>query len=64
MAKVIEFYVPTNFRKSSICVAEPHPGNLIKFCPQANNSITPESGGVVLSWRLKATESNPAVGSE
>jgi hypothetical protein len=35
MAKVIEFYIPKNFRKSSRTVAQVQLGKLIEFCPQA-----------------------------
>ena len=34
MAKVIEFYIPKNFRKSFKTVAQAQLGKLIEFCPQ------------------------------
>jgi hypothetical protein len=33
MAKVIEFYIPKNFRKPSRAAAEPQLGEVITFCP-------------------------------
>jgi len=33
MAKVIEFYIPKNFRKPSRTAAEPQLGEVITFCP-------------------------------
>ena len=38
MAKVIEFYIPTNFRKPLRTVAEPKLGKLIEFRPQTKRS--------------------------
>jgi hypothetical protein len=38
MAKVIEFYIPTNFRKPSAWAAQPQPGRVIEFCPQTKKS--------------------------
>ena len=38
MAKVIEFYLPKNFRKSLRTVAQPSPGKIIEFCPQTKRS--------------------------
>jgi hypothetical protein len=34
MAKVIEFYIPKNFRKSFQWVPEFQRGRLLEFCPQ------------------------------
>ncbi len=38
MAKVIEFYIPKNFRKSLRAVAQPQLGKIIEFCPQTRKS--------------------------
>ena len=38
MAKVIEFYLPKNFRKPSRTVAQPQLGKVIEFCPQTKRS--------------------------
>ena len=37
MAKVIEFYIPKNFRKP-LSTAHPQPGKIIEFCPQTKRS--------------------------
>ncbi len=38
MAKVIEFYMPKNFRKAFRAVAQPQLGKIIEFCPQTKRS--------------------------
>jgi len=38
MAKVIEFYIPKNFRKPLSTVAQPELGKVIEFCPQTKKS--------------------------
>ena len=38
MAKVIEFYIPKNFRKPFRTVVQPKLGKMIEFCPQAKRS--------------------------
>ena len=38
MAKVIEFYIPKNFRKSFKWVPELQRGKIIEFCPQTKKS--------------------------
>ena len=38
MAKVIEFYIPTNFRKALRTVAQPQLGKIIEFCAQTKRS--------------------------
>jgi len=38
MAKVIEFYIPKNFRKSFKWVPELQRGKILEFCPQAKKS--------------------------
>ncbi len=38
MAKVIEFYMPQNFRKPLRTVAQPQLGKIIEFCPQTKRS--------------------------
>jgi hypothetical protein len=38
MAKVIEFYIPKNFRKSLKWVPELQRGRILEFCPQTKKS--------------------------
>jgi hypothetical protein len=38
MAKVIEFYVPKNFRKPLRTVAQPQLGKIVEFCPPTKRS--------------------------
>jgi len=38
MAKVIEFYIPKNFRKPLGTAAQPQLGKIIEFCPQTKRS--------------------------
>jgi hypothetical protein len=38
MAKVIEFYIPTNFRKLLRTSPQPQIGKIIEFCPQTKRS--------------------------
>lgn len=38
MAKVIEFYIPKNFRKPMKWVPEFQRGKLLEFCPQTRKS--------------------------
>jgi hypothetical protein len=38
MAKVIEFYIPKNFRKSFKWVPELRRGKILEFCPQIKKS--------------------------
>jgi hypothetical protein len=38
MAKVIEFYMPKNFRKPFRTVAQAQLGKIIAFCPQTKRS--------------------------
>jgi hypothetical protein len=38
MAKVIEFYMPKNFRKPLRTVAQLQLGKIIEFCPQTKRS--------------------------
>jgi hypothetical protein len=38
MAKVIEFYIPKNFRKALRTWAQPQFGKIIEFCPQTKRS--------------------------
>jgi hypothetical protein len=38
MAKVIEFYIPKNFRKPLRTVAQPQLGKVIEFCAQTKRS--------------------------
>ena len=39
MAKVIEFYIPKNCRKSFVHADQPKPGKVIEFCPQVKKSL-------------------------
>jgi hypothetical protein len=38
MAKVIEFYIPKNFRRSFKLVPELQRGRILEFCPQTKKS--------------------------
>ena len=38
MAKVIEFYIPKNFRKALRTMTQPQLGKIIEFCPQTKRS--------------------------
>jgi len=38
MAKVIELYIPKNFRKPLRTLAQPQLGKVIAFCPQTRRS--------------------------
>jgi hypothetical protein len=38
MAKVIEFYIPKNFRKPLRPAAPPQLGKIIEFCPRTKRS--------------------------
>jgi hypothetical protein len=62
MAKVIEFYVPENFRTSFVRAAQP--GKVIEFCSEAKKSVPTRPAGEVLGWLLAVTESDLAVGIE
>jgi hypothetical protein len=64
MAKVIEFYIPKNFRNASERVAPPQPGKVIEFCSEAEKSVPTQPAGGVLGWLLTVTESDLAVGIE
>jgi hypothetical protein len=64
MARVIEFYVPKNFRNRFARPVQPHPGKLVEFCLPAAKSVPTRSAGGVLAWLLEATEPNRAVGGE
>jgi hypothetical protein len=63
MAKVIEFYVPKNFRNALVRAGQPQLGKVIVLSSQSKKSDTRPAGGV-LGWLLAATESNHALGSE
>ena len=63
MAKVIEFYVPKNFRNAFVRAGQPQPGTVIEFSSQAKKSVQTRTSGGVLRGLLAATESNHAVGS-
>jgi hypothetical protein len=38
MAKVIEFYIPTDFRRRLTWAAQPQSGKVIEFCAQTGKS--------------------------
>ena len=63
MAKVIEFYVPKNFRNAFVRAGQPQPGTVIEFSSQAKKSVPTRPTGGVLGL-LAATESNRTVGSQ
>jgi hypothetical protein len=62
MAKVIEFYVPRNFRNPFLRAAQPQPGKVIEFRSEAKKSVPTRPAGGVLGWLLAVTESDLAVG--
>jgi hypothetical protein len=64
MAKVIEFYVPRNFRNPFVHPAQPQSGKIIEFCSKAKKSVPARPAGEVLGWLLLATESDLAVAIE
>jgi hypothetical protein len=64
MAKVIEFYVPKNFRNVFVRAGQPHMGTVIEFSAPTKKSVPTRPVGGVLGWLLASTESNHAVGSE
>jgi hypothetical protein len=64
MAKVIEFYVPKDFRNPFVGAAQPQPGKVIEFSSQAKKSVLTRTGGGVIAWLLEATQPNRAVGGE
>jgi hypothetical protein len=64
MAKVIEFYVPKNFRNAFVRAGQPQMATVIEFSAQAKKSVPTRPVDGVLGWILAATESNHAVGSE
>ena len=63
MAKLIEFYIPKNFRNTRVLGGRPQPGEVIEFCPQSKESrvdqLAVSSGG---SWQGQSR--THAVGSE
>jgi hypothetical protein len=63
MAKVIEFYVPKNFRNTLVGAGQPQPGKVIKFCSQSEKSGPTRPAGGVLGWLLAGTESDHDVGA-
>jgi len=64
MAKVIEFYVPKNFRNALVRAGQAQPGTVIEFSSQAKKSVSTRPAGGVPRWLLAATESNHTVGSQ
>jgi hypothetical protein len=64
MAKVIEFYIPKNFRNMFVRAGQPQPGKVIKFCSQSKKSGPTRPVGGVLGWLLEGTDPNHAVGTE
>jgi len=56
MAKVIEFYVPKNFRNAFVRAGQPQPGTVIEFSSQAKkqsrlDQLAGHSGG---SWQRRS----------
>jgi len=64
MAKVIEFYLPENFRAPFLRAAQPQPGKVIEFGSEAKKSVPSRPAGEDLGWLLALTESDLAVGIE
>ena len=64
MAKVIEFYVPKNFRNVFVRAGQPQMGTVIEFSAQTKKSVPTRPVGGGLGWLLAATESNHTVGSQ
>jgi hypothetical protein len=64
MAKVIEFYIPKNFRNTPVLRGQLQPGKVIEFYPQSREAGSAGPARGVLGWLLAETESNHAVGSE
>jgi hypothetical protein len=57
MAKVIEFYVPKNFRNAFVLAAQPQPGKIIEFCSQAKKSVPTRhrlAGSLRGSWKQRS----------
>ena len=38
MARVVEFYIPTSFRRKVTPVRQSQPGKVIEFCPPAKKT--------------------------
>jgi hypothetical protein len=64
MAKVIEFYLPENFRAPFLRAARPQPGKVIEFSSEAKKSVPTRPAGEGLGRLLALTESELAVGIE
>jgi hypothetical protein len=64
MAKVIECYVPKNFRNPFVRAAQTQPGKLIEFRSEAKKSVPTRPASAVLGWLLAVSESDLAVGIE
>jgi hypothetical protein len=64
MAKVIEFYLPKDFRVPLLRAAQPQPGKVIELGSQAKKSVATRLIGDDLGWLLALTESDLAVGIE
>jgi hypothetical protein len=50
MAKLIEFYIPKNFRNTRVLGGQPQPGKVIEFSPQSKeqprlDQLAVSSGG-------------------
>ena len=52
MAKVIQFYVPKNFRIPFVRRAKPQPGKLFEFCSQPKKSVPTRTEAGILAWLL------------
>jgi hypothetical protein len=64
MAKVIEFYLPKNYRSPFMRAVQTEPGKLIEFCSREKTPASMPPVGEVLGRLLAAMESDHAVGSE
>jgi len=63
MAKVIEFYVPKNFRNPFVRAAQSQRGKVIEFCSQAKKLVPARPAGGVLGL-LETTETERSAVSE
>jgi len=56
MAKVIEFYVPTNFQKSIRSAPRLQPGKVIEFCSRTSKSAALDISSIWETWWGLETE--------
>jgi hypothetical protein len=64
MAKVIDFYLPENFRAPFLRAAQPRPGKVIEFGSEVKKSVPTRPAAEDLGWLLALTESDLAVSIE